>query len=142
MSQDREHVRSWIGLSSIPGIGRVTFRSLVAHFGSARCVLEASQEELRENARLSEKVSSTLRSFPWQERADEELVKADAAGVAIITAIDQDYPGPLLKTPDPPLLLYVKGSLVPEDGNAVAMVGTRTPTHYGLTVTHRGGSRS
>jgi len=137
MSQDREHVRSWIGLSSIPGIGRMTFRRLVAHFGSARCVLEASQEELRENAGLSEKVSSTLRSFPWKERADEELSKADAAGVAIITAVDPDYPGPLLKTPDPPLFLYVKGTLLPEDGIAVAMVGTRTPTHYGLTVTHR-----
>ncbi|MEK6744727.1 MAG: DNA-processing protein DprA [Nitrospirota bacterium] len=137
MSQDREHVRSWIGLSSIPGIGRVTFRRLIAHFGSARRVLAASQGELRESAALSEKVCSELRSFPWQERADEELAKADAAGVAIITADDPGYPGPLLNTPDPPLFLYIRGSLLPEDGSAVAMVGTRTPTHYGLTVTHR-----
>ncbi len=137
MSQDKDHVRSWIGLSSIPGIGRVTFRKLAAHFGSAAAVLDASREELRKSAGLSEKISSELRSFPWQERADEELVKAERAGVAIVTAEDPDYPGPLLNTPDPPLLLYIKGSLLPEDGNAVAMVGTRTPTHYGLTVTHR-----
>lgn len=137
MSQDREHVRSWIGLSSIPGIGRATFRKLVAHFGSARSVLDASQDELRNGAGLSEKLSSELRSFPWQERADEELAKADAAGVAIVTADDPDYPGQLLETPDHPLFLYIKGSLLPEDGSAVAMVGTRTPTHYGLTVTHR-----
>jgi len=135
MPQDREHVRSWIGLSSIPGIGRITFRRLVAHFGSARGVLDASQDELRKSAGLSEKVSNELRSFPWQERAEEELAKAGAAGVSIITAADPDYPAPLLKTPDPPLFLYVKGSLLPEDGGAVAMVGTRTPTHYGLTVT-------
>jgi len=137
MPQDREHIRSWIGLISIPGIGRVTFRRLVAHFGSARCVLDASHDELRESAGLSEKLSSELRSFPWQERADEELAKADAAGVAIITEDDPEYPGPLLNTPDPPLFLYIRGSLLPEDGSAVAMVGTRTPTHYGLTVTHR-----
>ena len=137
MPQDREHVRSWIGLSSIPGIGRVTFRRLVAHFGSARSVLEASQDELRETAGLSEKLGSALRSFPWQAHADEELAKANAAGVAIITAADPDYPGQLLKTPDPPLFLYVKGTLMPEDGNAVALVGTRTPTHYGLAVTRR-----
>jgi DNA processing protein len=137
MSQDREHVRSWIGLSSIPGIGRVTFRRLVKHFGSAHGVLDASQDELREGAGLSEKLSSELRSFPWQERADKELAQADSAGVAIITAADPDYPALLLNTPDPPLFLYVKGSLLPEDGSAVAMVGTRTPTHYGLTVTHR-----
>lgn len=137
MPQDKELVRSWIGLSSIPGIGRVTFRRLVAHFGSARGVLDASQDELLNDAGLSEKLSSELRSFPWQERADKELAKADAAGVAIITADDPDYPGQLLNTPDPPLFLYIRGSLLPGDGSAVAMVGTRTPTHYGLTVTHR-----
>ena len=135
MSQDREHVRSWIGLSSIPGIGRITFRRLVAHFGSPDRVLEASQDELRESAGLSEKLISELRSFPWQEWADKELAQADAAGVAIITADDPHFPGPLLKTPDPPLFLYIRGSLLPEDGNAVAMVGTRTPTHYGFSVT-------
>ena len=137
MSQDREQVRAWIGLSSIPGIGRVTFRKLIAHFGSASRVLDASHDELRESAGLSEKLSSELRSFPWQERADKELAQADSAGVAIITAADPEYPAPLLNTPDPPLFLYIKGSLLPEDGSAVAMVGTRTPTHYGLTVTHR-----
>ena len=137
MSQDKEQVRSWIGLSSIPGIGRVTFRKLVALFGSARGVLDASQDELLNDAGLSEKLISALQSFPWQARADEELAKADGAGVAIITAVDPDYPGQLLSTPDPPLFLYIRGSLLPEDGSAVAMVGTRTPTHYGLTVTHR-----
>jgi DNA processing protein len=135
MSQDKEHVRSWIGLSSIPGIGRVTFRKLVAHFGSAIRVLDASQDDLRESAGLSEKLSRELRSFPWQDLADKELAQADAAGVAIITAEDPDYPGPLLNTPDPPLFLYIRGTLLPEDGNAVAMVGTRTPTHYGFSVT-------
>lgn len=135
MSQDREQVRSWIGLSSIPGIGRVTFRKLIVHFGSASRVLDASHDELRESAGLSEKLSSELRSFPWQEQADKELTKAERAGVAIVTAEDPDYPEPLLNTPDPPLFLYIKGSLLPEDGSAVAMVGTRTPTHYGFTVT-------
>jgi DNA processing protein len=137
MPQDREQVRSWIGLSSIPGIGRVTFRRLVALFGSAQGVLDASQDGLLNDAGLSEKISSAMRSFPWQDRADEELAKADREGVAIITAVDPDYPGQLLNTPDPPLFLYIRGTLLPEDGSAVAVVGTRTPTHYGLTVTHR-----
>jgi len=135
MTQDREHVRSWIGLSSIPGIGRVTFRKLVAHFGSAGAVLDASQDELRECAGLSGKICGEVRSFPWRDRADQELAQADAAGVAIITAADPDYPAQLLNTPDPPLFLYIRGSLLPEDGTAVAMVGTRTPTHYGFSVT-------
>ncbi len=137
MSQDREHTLSWIGLSSIPGVGRVTFRRLVKHFGSAASVLGASQEELRELGGLSDKVATEVRSFPWSERAEAELAKADEEKAALITADDPQYPEPLLKTPDPPLVLYIRGTLGSGDGNAVAMVGTRTPTHYGLTVTHR-----
>jgi DNA processing protein len=50
---------------------------------------------------------------------------------------DPAYPSSLRDTPDPPLFLYVKGMLKPEDRNAVAIVGTRKPTHYGKTVTLR-----
>jgi DNA processing protein len=137
MQQDREHTLSWIGLSSISGVGRVTFRKLVRHFGSAASVLTASADELREIGGLSEKVAMEIRSFPWRERAEVELDKAVAAAVSIITADEPEFPLSLKSTPDPPLFLYVRGSLLPKDGNAVAMVGTRTPTHYGLTVTHR-----
>jgi DNA processing protein len=127
----------WIGLSSIPGVGRVTFRRLVRNFGSAALVLAASEAELREIGGLSEKAAQEVRSFPWRERAEAELEKADSAAVAIVTADDPEFPEPLKNTPDPPLFLYIRGSFGPATGNAVAMVGTRTPTHYGLTVTHR-----
>ena len=128
---------SWIGLSSIPGVGRVTFRRLVRNFGSASRVLAASEDELREIGGLSEKSAREVRSFPWRERAEAELERAASAAVAIVTADDPEFPEPLKNTPDPPLILYIRGSFGPTIGNAVAMVGTRTPTHYGLTVTHR-----
>jgi DNA processing protein len=124
-------------LSSIPVVGRVTFRRLVRNFGSAARVLDASEDELRQNGGLSEKVVIEIRSFPWRERAEAELERAASASVAIVTADGPEFPEPLKNTPDPPLFLYIRGSLLPQDGNAVAMVGTRTPTHYGLTVTHR-----
>jgi len=128
---------SWIGLSSIPGVGRVTFRRLVRNFGSAALVLAGAEGELRELGGLSEKVAREIRSFPWRERAEAELEKAASAAVAIFTADDPEFPEPLRNTPDPPLFLYVRGALGPGFGNTVAMIGTRTPTHYGLTVTHR-----
>jgi len=125
---------SWIGLSSIPGAGRVTFRRLVRNFGSAARVLAASEDELREFGGLSEKLAREIRSFPWRERAEAELQQADAAAVSIITADDPEFPEPLKNTPDPPLFLYIRGSLLPQDVNAIALVGTRTPTYYGMTV--------
>ncbi|HLE42260.1 MAG TPA: DNA-processing protein DprA [Nitrospirota bacterium] len=128
---------SWIGLNSIPGVGRTTFRKLVSLFGSPEQALSASENELRERGGLSEALITELRAYPWREHAEKELAKARNAEVTIVTIEDAAYPGHLRNSPDPPLYLYVKGALLPEDANAVAIVGTRKPTHYGLTMTHR-----
>jgi DNA processing protein len=134
MQKSNDPLLFWIGLSCIPGVGRVTFRKLAHHFGSPERVLAATRDELG-NAGMSERVIADIASCSWREYAEKELVKAREAGVRIITVDDTAYPSALRNTPDPPLFLYVKGSLRHEDG--VAIVGTRKPTHYGLTVTHR-----
>lgn len=127
----------WIGLSSIPGIGRVTFRKLVAQFGSPEKALSASHDELRKIGGLSDKNAAAIGSFPWQEHAAREIARAAEADVAIITADSPAYPEGLRNTPDAPIYLYVKGALQSGDRNAIAIVGTRRPTHYGMTVTRR-----
>src|SRR5205085_7838640 len=38
---------------------------------------------------------------------------------------------------DPPIVLYVRGQLTAKDKNAVAMVGSRQTTHYGLEVARK-----
>ena len=125
----------WLGLSSVPGVGRVTFRKLVSHFGSPEEALAASREDLLQVNGISDRTAAAIMSHPWRAAAEKEIEKADRTSVAIIIADDVRFPGRLLHTPDPPVLLYVRGAL--DNGNAVAIVGTRTPTHYGLTVTHR-----
>jgi DNA processing protein len=125
----------WIGLSGIDGVGRVTFRKLVNRFGSPEQALSASRGELGTISGLSEKVIERIISGSWREQAELEIEKARDAGVTIITADSAAFPASLSKTPDPPLILYCKGDLRQEDG--VAIVGTRKPTHYGLTVTRR-----
>ncbi len=137
MKNSADQVLFWIGLSSIPGVGRITFRKLVRQFESPERALAASSEELKNLGGLSDKIIAEIASFPWRERAEREIENAENAGVAIITADDAAYPAGLRNTPDPPLYLYVKGSLLPKDGNAVAIVGTRKPTHYGITITRR-----
>lgn len=127
----------WVGLSSIPGVGRVTFRKLVKQFGSPELALNASRENLLTVEGVSRKVIEAMASFAWREQAERELDKASNAGVSIIIADSREYPGCLKNTPDPPLYLYVKGALKPEDDRAVAIVGTRKPSHYGTSVTHR-----
>ncbi len=127
----------WIGLSSIPGIGRVTFRKLVDLFGSPERALSSSYEDLRKIGMLSDKVAAAIGSFPWQEQAKREIAKAAEANITIVIADSPAYPENLRNTPDRPPYLYVKGALQSSDGNSIAIVGTRKPTHYGMTVTRR-----
>ena len=137
MTQDTEQTAAWLGLSSIPGVGRVTFRKLVGKFGSPLQVLSASQDELVGHGGISEKTAQKIASFPWREPAMRELAAASRSNVAIVTENDPEYPQALKSAADAPVLLYIQGRFLPGDAAAVALVGTRTPTYYGLTVTHR-----
>jgi DNA processing protein len=137
MQNNSDPILSWIGLCSIPGVGRITFRKLVGLFGSPERALSASHEDLKKIGMLSDKVAAAVGSFPWLEHATREIEKAAEANVSLVTADSPAYPENLRNTPDPPPYLYVRGELRAEDGNAIAIVGTRKPTHYGMTVTRR-----
>ncbi|MDP9370073.1 MAG: DNA-processing protein DprA [Chloroflexota bacterium] len=65
---------------------------------------------------------------------DEEMEKIERAGVTVLTHGCEGYPRLLAEIPAPPPVLYVKGELLPEDGLAVAVVGTRRLTSYGREV--------
>lgn len=54
-----------------------------------------------------------------------------------ITLEDKDYPPLLKEIPDPPKILYYKGSPELLKKEAVAIVGTRRPTEYGKDVALR-----
>ena len=47
------------------------------------------------------------------------------------------YPPALGEIPDPPSLLYVRGSIEPADQLAIALVGSRKCTPYGLRIAER-----
>ena len=53
-------------------------------------------------------------------------------GCHVLISADENYPSLLREIYDPPLVLYVKGALTAKDKNAVAMVGSRQTTHYGI----------
>lgn len=135
MQISNDPVLFWIGLSSIPGVGRATFRKLAQHFGSPEKALAAPARELQAAGGLSDTAVREITTCSWRGYAGRELMKARNAGVTILTADDPDYPAGLGNCPDPPLFLYIKGTLEQDDG--IAVVGTRKPSHYGLTLTHR-----
>jgi len=62
------------------------------------------------------------------------LKRISEFGCGIVTQNDAEYPDLLRQIYDPPIVLYVKGHLLPKDKNSVAMVGSRMTTHYGIEI--------
>lgn len=68
---------------------------------------------------------------------DMDLKRMEELGIEVISFKDSRYPVNLKTIFDPPFLLYVRGTLIQEDADALAIVGTRRATVYGKLTTRR-----
>ena len=70
--------------------------------------------------------------------AEEILAECADKGIRILTIHDGAYPDRLKNIPDPPVVLYYKGTLPDFDElPAIAVVGTRKASSYGMTMAKR-----
>lgn len=120
-----------------PGVGSVLFKRLTQALGSPAKVFRAPSKVLRQIEGIGPQVAASLKKFDWQPAVEKELRLAEKNGVKLVTWEDEEYPVNLKPIYDPPPLLYVMGSLMPQDSIAVAMVGSRNPTTYGQSAAER-----
>ena len=125
-----------LALALTPGLGPTRVRKLVEHFGSAERVFHASLTELEATGMpvVSAQSLATGRSM---ELAQQEIAKAVECGAKIIALADSAYPARLKEIYDPPVVLFVRGSVEVLSSPGIAMVGTRHPTPYGLGMAER-----
>ena len=116
----------------IEGVGPVRARSLMEFFGEAPKILSASKNELLRVRNIGADTAEKIAT--WEKSVDlaGELQRIKDYGCHIVISSDDNYPASLREIYDPPLVLYVKGELTVKDKNAVAMVGSRMTTHYGI----------
>ena len=134
-----QELQAWLRLTLTPGIGNTTARKLLAAFGSAEAIFEQSGATLQQLG--SHKLAGALRTEPanlavqlqttldWLQGADDRR---------IATLGDAAYPAGLLDIEDPPLMLYMLGTLAGGTelasktiANSLAIVGSRNPTPQG-----------
>ena len=126
-----------VALNLIEGVGPIRVRQLLERFGNAPAILGASRNELQRVTGIGEDTADAIAS--WEKTIDlgAELKRITDFGCRIVIQEDAEYPELLRQIYDPPLVLYVKGNLLPKDKNAVAMVGSRMTTHYGIEVARK-----
>lgn len=127
--------RDWLRLALVPGIGTTHFVRLLARYRTPRRVFEASTRELSEvvGKTLAERLAeyAETQDLRGQEKAMESV------GASLITLNDTAYPMRLGEIFDPPLVLFQRGSIIDADANAIAIVGTRRATPYGIRMAER-----
>lgn len=133
---NRSQLRYWVGFNIVPQIGPMRLRALLDHFGTLEAAWNAESCELQA-AGLDRRSLANLLSARRALDLDRELERAERAGVTILTWEDSRYPSRLHEISAPPPVLYVRGSLTPDDEWAVALVGTRRPSTYGLEMARR-----
>lgn len=126
-------------LNMVEDLGSVRTQSLLRHFGSLEKVFRAREGELRKVEGIGEKISlkiiQSIRGIDLQKELD--LIKRH--NIKIISFLDKGYPKNLKNIYDPPMVLYVLGNVLPQDDVAIAIVGSRLASFYGLQQAERMG---
>lgn len=128
-----DKLKYWVGFSLIPGIGRVKISQIKQFFGNMENAWQASAGELKQ-AGLDQRSVSTILDLRPKISLDDEITKLEKHNVTALTCDDPLYPPRLREIYDYPVVLYVRGKLLPKDGPYLAVVGTRHPTIYGRQV--------
>jgi DNA processing protein len=130
------HALEWVALGLTPGLGAGRARRLVEYFGGIEALFHASLTELEATGMqaVSAQALGTGRSL---DLAHEELDRATAARVTVLSLDNPAYPQHLKQIYDPPLVLYVRGAANVIGQPGIALVGTRHPTPYGTGMAER-----
>jgi len=135
-----EELGLWLRLSLTPSVGNESARKLLAAFGPPERIFAQTESALRQvvSAAQARHLMGTpdgwadlsQDTWEWLQHSPDSAITQ-----AVVTLGDADYPAPLLRMPDPPLMLYALGqtaalrSLSAEQ--CLAMVGSRNPTPQG-----------
>ena len=123
----------WVAFQQTPLIGPRRIQRLLDCFGEdleAAWRAPASQLAAAVGDQIATRIVTTRESLDL----DGIVAKLTALGLTVIAFDDSRYPQLLKETDAPPLVLYLLGTILPEDDLSIAVVGSRESTPYGRDV--------
>ena len=147
IEQPSDELLDSLRLSLIAGVGPRTRQALLERFGTSTAVLAAAPSSLREVPGVGPKLVGKIAAAVDEVDPRREIELCRENGISILvhpgpngpdseeseSAVSDDgYPRLLARIDDPPCVLFLRGKILPQDALAIAIVGTRHATPYGL----------
>lgn len=128
---------AFIALNMIEHVGPIRVRHLLQHFGAPEQILAASEAQLGRVPGIGAETARAIAA--WETTIDlaGELRRIRESGCQVYIQPDEAYPASLREIYDPPIVLYAFGRLEARDRHAVAVVGSRLTTPYGMETARR-----
>jgi len=98
-------------------------------------ILKVDAKRLKEVPYLQDKDIEKILSGRTSTILDRELELIAKEGIDCLDIFDQDYPSLLKEIENPPIVLYLKGNRKVLEKFSFAIVGSRRPTSYGISIT-------
>lgn len=127
----------WIWFATRSGMGDRMKSVLLSHFGDPEAIYFAPELEFERFEDLSPAAVESMMDKDLLP-CEEILQQCQQKGIHILTFQDAAYPNRLKNIPDPPMVLYYKGTIPAFDElPVIGVVGTRKASAYGLTAAKR-----
>ena len=132
-------LKFWVWLTEQNRLGGPARQALLEHFGSPEEIYYAEPGDLLQVEGITADQVQALENKSL-DRAQSILEECARKDIFLLTAQDALYPQRLKNIYDPPLLLYGRGSMpLFDEEAAVAVVGTRSCSPYGIRTAERFG---
>ena len=108
--------------------------NIISFLDDPDLIFKASRKELEAIPSLHQKDIDQIVSQRESSILEKELKGIKSKDIKVIDSFDNDYPQMLRQISHPPLVLYVRGDKEALNKSLFAIVGTRVPTTYGISM--------
>lgn len=133
-----ENLRYHLALSLAPKVGPGVFKAIIAYSGSAKAFFHLNKGKASKIPRVGEKLLEIRQQAEsLLQKADELINLSKKKGFNIHSSSEQEFPSRLKMQEDGPVVLFTQGKGDLEFERSVGIVGTRSATAYGKSITRK-----
>ena len=125
----------FIDLLSIKKMTEKKLYTLLEHYHTPAQIKQAPTSELM--SMVDGECARNIAAFQQTRTIEQMYRTAERCGVTVLPFYDPAYPSWLKTIAGFPPVLFVRGTILPEDETALAVIGTRGATVYGKNIAER-----